>query len=156
MSAGAQLGLRLRVRATRGRLDRQIVAGCPCDATPALARRARQLIDPRTRRRLARNLRSTVEYVDQIGSGPNFSAVVIERGAVREGRESILGLAERLEGTDPVSPRGILCVLTLLTDGCESPLFNPHCKRTVIDAVWEVADVLGAETHTIEIDAFAG
>jgi hypothetical protein len=32
-----------------------------------------------------------------------------------------------------------------LIDGAKSPLFNPRCGRTVIEAVWEVADALGVD-----------
>jgi hypothetical protein len=155
-SSDAPLALRVKVSVTRGRLDRQIVSKWPCRLTPGLALRARQLIDPRNRRRLARNLRGIVEWVDHLGSGPNFSAVVIERAAVRSGREAILGLAERLDGTAPVCPRGVVFVHTLLTDCCVSPLFNRYCRQTVTEAVWEVADALEVEPPTVEFDAFAG
>jgi hypothetical protein len=54
-----------------------------------------------------------------------------------------------------VSPRGVARVQNLLTDGLESPLFNPHCRRTVVQAVWEAADLLGADAPTIGFDAVA-
>src|SRR5690242_16187283 len=64
ISPAALLARRLRVRLTRGMLDRQIAAGRRCDATPALAARASQLTDPRTRRRIAGELQRIVDYVD--------------------------------------------------------------------------------------------
>jgi hypothetical protein len=151
----APLKLRLKVRVKRAKLDRQIAAGRPCQATTALALRARQLVDLRTRRRAARSFRGIVEYVDRTGPGRIVSAVVIERASVRSGREAILGLAERLEGPAPVSARGVARVQTLLTDGLESPLFNPHCGRTVVQAVWEAADLLGTDVPTTGFDAVA-
>jgi hypothetical protein len=147
--------LRVTVCVRRAKLDRQIAAGPPCEATDAHALRARQLADPRTRRKIARCLRGTVKYVDRSGYGRIISAVVIDRAAVRSGREAMLGLAERLEGDAPVSPRGVARVLTLLTDGIESPLFNPQCGKTVIEAVWEAADLLGADAPSLGFDAVA-
>jgi hypothetical protein len=145
----AALTLRLSVCLRRWKLDRLIADGRPCTSTAALALRARQLVDPRTRRHLAGSLREIVDYADHAGYGWIASAVVIERAAVRSGREAILGLAERLEGPAPVSPRGVASVQTLLTDGIESPLFNRYCQRTVLEAVWEAADLLGADAATI-------
>jgi hypothetical protein len=127
----------------RGRLDQQIVAGCPCGTSAAIAWRARQLSDPRTRQRHARNLRRIVAYADRIERRPPFSAVVIVPAAVRADREAILGLAERLEAADPVNPRGIVLVARFLTDGIDSPLHNARCTRTVAEAVWEISDALG-------------
>jgi hypothetical protein len=143
ISAGAPWALRLRVRVIRGRLDRQIAAGRSCESGAALALRVRQLIHPRTRRRVACGLRGVVEYVDRVGLRRDYSAVVIERAAVRAGREAILGLAERFEGSAPVTARGVVLARALLTDGFSSPLFNRYCERTVAEAVWEVADSAG-------------
>lgn len=151
----AALGLRLSVCLRRGKLDRLIADGRPCESRAALALRASQLVDPHTRRQVARSLRGIVEYADCAGYGWLITAVVIERAAVRSGREAILGLAERLEGPGPVSARGVARVQVLLTDGLESPLFNPHCGRTVVQAVWEAADLLGADAPTMGFDAVA-
>lgn len=89
--ADAHPALRLRVYLTRGRLDRQIAAAHPGDRTAALALRTRQLTDLRTRRKVARNLRSVVDYVDRLGSRRDFSAVVIDREAVADGRQRYYG-----------------------------------------------------------------
>ncbi|MGA2320984.1 MAG: hypothetical protein ABSG95_09635 [Solirubrobacteraceae bacterium] len=147
------MALRLRVFVTRGKLDRQIAEGRPCEATAALTLRARQLTHPRTRQQIARSLREIIDYVDRHGSRRVISSVVIAPAAVRTGRRAILGLAERLEGTAPVNPRGVVLVRALLTDGL-SPLFNPYSERTVTEAVFEVQEAL--EGHpTIEFDAVA-
>jgi hypothetical protein len=154
-AAGAPLPLRVRVRFTRGRLDRQIAAGWRGESSEALALRGRQLIHPRCRRRVARDLRGTVKYADRNGSGPVISAVVINRAAVRDGRGAILGLAERLAGPNPVSPRGVVLARTLLSDVFDNPLYDPDCQRTVAEAVWEVADALGPDAPTIRFDLIA-
>jgi hypothetical protein len=140
-SAGASPTLRLRVYMTRPWLDRQIATGGACAASAALELRARQLTSPRTRSQLARELRGLVEYAERMGSRPTFSAVVIDRRAVAAGRHAILGLAERLEGREPVSARGVTLVRRLLTDGL-GPLFNPRSEQTVIQVVWNIEDAL--------------
>jgi hypothetical protein len=146
-SAHAPFALRLRVFIARGELDRQIAAGRPCESSAALARRARQLTDPRSRQRIARNLRRTVDYVDVHKSGGMISPVVIEPGAVRTGRQAILRLAQQLDGTAPVSPGGVVLARALLTDG-RIPLFNPHRERSVTQAVEEVEDALEGPTRS--------
>jgi hypothetical protein len=151
----AAFKLRVSVCLRRAKLDRQIAAGWPCESTAAHSVRARQLVDPTTRRKVARCLRGTVDYVDRAGYGRVISAVVIDRMAVRSGREAMLGLAERLEGSAPVSPRGVARVLILLTDGIVSPIFNPQCGQTVTEAVWEASDLLGADAPTLGFDAVA-
>jgi len=153
-STDSPLALRLRVHATRGRLDRQLAAGRPCESTAALSLRARQLTHPRARQRVARDLRGIVDYVDRLGSPRVVSAVVIEPAAVRRARQPILGLAERLEGAAPVSPRGVALARALLTDGL-SPLFNQYCERTVTQAIWAVEDALEANARQSGFDTAA-
>jgi hypothetical protein len=149
------LGLRLSVCLKRARLDREIARGRSCEATSALNLRGRQLVERETRTRAAGSLREIVDYADRARHGPVFSAVVIDCRAVRAGREAILGLAERLESSALVSARGVASIQILLTEGHESPLFNPHCRRTVVEAVWEAADLLGADAPTTGFDAVA-
>jgi hypothetical protein len=153
-SVDAPVLLRLNVFLTRGRLDRQIADGRPCGATAQLALRARQLTHPRMRQAVARNFRGLVDYVDAVGSRLVISAVVIDRAAVNTGREAILGLAERLEGSAPATASGIVRARSLLTDG-RSPLYNPHSERTVAEAIWDVVDELGTEPPAIGFDAVA-
>lgn len=143
-SVEARLRLRVKVRLSRGRLDRRIAAPAPWDATPALALRARQLTRARAVRRGARNLRSLVAYADRYGSRPIVSAVVINRAAVIADRETLLGLAERLESSRPVTPRGMVLIQRLLTD-CRSPLCDPAGTGQVGQAIWEIVDALDSE-----------
>jgi hypothetical protein len=137
--------VRVRVLLLRGALDREIVAEAPRPpADRALALRARQLTAGRTRRRVARELRRIVEYADRHGSSPGISCVIVECAAVREGREAILGLAERIESDASVNAAGIVLARALLTDAI-SPLHNPYSPQTVNEAIFEVQDALG--TH---------
>jgi hypothetical protein len=135
------LELRLRVYLTRATLDRQIAAGRPYKSTAALALRSSQLVEPRTRRQLARRLRTVVDHADYRATHRVISAVVVEVAAVRRARHPILGLAERLEGTAHVSPVGVAVTQTLLTDGL-SPLFNSNSEQTVTQAIWNIQDRL--------------
>jgi hypothetical protein len=142
------IALGLKVFLTRVRLDRAIADARRREATPALAMRVDQLKAYTTRNRIASELRSVVEYADRNDwVSPRLSAVMIESAAVREGREAILGLAERLQSAAPVSPRGVVLARGLLTDG-RSPLFNPFCERTVVEAVFDVQDALGPAPGT--------
>jgi hypothetical protein len=152
-SARARLALRLKVYTTRGRLDRQIATGQPWDAAAELALRARQLSDPRTQQKIARNLRRVISYVDRRGSRRAISAVVIDPPAVARGRRAIVELAEQLERAAAVNPRGIVLAQALLTDG-RSPLFNPYSEQSVTDAAREVHEAL-AERPTIGFPSLA-
>jgi hypothetical protein len=146
-SAGTPFALRLKVYLTRGRLDRQLAAGHAHDAAPELTLRAKHLINPRTQRDIARNLRGIVRYVDRQEGRRGISCVVISSRAVRGGRAAICELAEQLERAAPVNPRGILLAQALLTDG-NSPLFNPYSERSVAEATRQIQSVL-AENPTI-------
>jgi hypothetical protein len=103
--------------------------------------RARQLTGMRARRRLARSLRARVKDAER-PAGPHLSAAVpVSRRAVASWRESLLGVAERLERPEPVNPCGVARVLVLLTDGT-GPLYNPGAAERMSDAVWWIADGL--------------
>lgn len=149
-AARAPLWLRVRVLMTRGRLDRQISTGGPCEANEALALRTGQLTDPANQRRIAANLRRVVDYAERHRARTATSAVLIEPRSVRDGRDAILGLAEWLERGEPVSPRGVLLAQGLLTGGF-SPLFDAGCERSVVQVVFEIQDALEELPPTGEI-----
>jgi hypothetical protein len=143
-AADAPVRLRLRVFVTRRWLDRQIVAGDVGDA-PELLLRARQLTCCGSQRAAARSLRRAVSHVDAVGHGPDFSAVVVDRTAVRTSREALLGLADRLDRADDVSSRGMVLVTELLTNGVDSPLYGADDEQALAEAIWEISDALGPE-----------
>jgi hypothetical protein len=153
-SAGASVKLRFRVYLTRGTLDRQIASRRSNMSTPALALRAQQLAEPRTRRQVARTLRKIVEHADRWTAGPVRSAVVVEPAAVRNARHPILGLAERLESPAQLNPAGIARAQVLITDGL-SPLFDRNSPRTVTQAIYAVQDALEGELPDAAHDAAA-
>jgi hypothetical protein len=138
--SGASVWLRLRVRLARRTLDDRIAAGSPCAPTAPLALRAAQLTHPSTRRRIAADLRGMVEYVDRVGSSRFVSPVRVDRDAVRVGRAPLLELAERLEGTDRVSPVGMVRARRLVRDHLNSPLYDRYSAGSVTDAVRAVIE----------------
>jgi len=137
----ARLGLRLRVRLHRARLDRQLSYGLGADSLEEGALRARQLADYRTRRRLACALRTLIADSELPAVARLCAAVPVSQGAVLPWRQALLGLAERLEGTDPVDPCGVARVMVLVTDGC-SPIYDPDAAGAMSDAIWWIADGL--------------
>ncbi len=139
---------------TRGALDRRIAAGRPYKSTAALALRARQLCDVRTRKQIAGSLRAVVDYAEYRSTHRVISAVVVEPAAVRRARNPILGLAERLEGPGQVNPAGVARAQVMLTDGL-SPLYNRNCPRTVTQAIYEVQDALEAHLGSLTLDRAA-
>ncbi len=140
-SPSPTLRRRLRVQLHRGRLDQQVAEGFGPDPVEDRALRARQLSAMRARRRLARSLRARVKDAEAPAAIRMSAAVPLCRRAVLPWRESLLGLAERLERPDPVNPAGVARVLVLLTDGT-GPLYNPAAAGRMGDAVWWIADGL--------------
>ncbi len=135
---------RLRVQFHRGRLDQQVAEGFGPDPVEDRALRATQLTAMRARRRLARSLRARVRDAEGPAAIRMSAAVPLCRRAVLPWRESLLGVAERLERPDPVNPAGVARVLVLLTDGT-GPLYNPTPVRRMGEVVWWIADGLALE-----------
>ena len=133
------LRLRLRVALRRDRLDHELADGRSPASFDDRELRAAQLAGMHERRRTARALRALVERADH----PQLltSAVPVSSRAVIPSREGLLGLAERLEGPDPVNPCGVARALVLLTDG-NGPLYDRAGANAVSAAVWWIADGL--------------
>jgi hypothetical protein len=143
-SRSPTLRCRLRVQLHRARLDQQLAEGVGNDSVDDRALRGRQLAGRRTRRRLARSLRARVKDAER-PVGPQLSAAVpLSRRAVLASRESLLGLAERLESAAPVNPCGVARVLVLLTDGT-GPLYSQGAADRLREAVWWIADGLALD-----------
>jgi hypothetical protein len=130
---------RLRLIIARRRLDRELADGLAANSSDIHQLRASQLMDPRTRRRLARSLRRAVAEAERVPR-PGFGAAVpVLRREVSTCREALIGLSERLERPGPVNPRAVARTLVLLTDGL-GPLYNRDSKRSLTDFVWWIAD----------------
>jgi len=137
----------LRVRWHRRRLDRELAAGCECEASQDRAVRAGQLADPVTRRQLARSLRRAVASAERPAEAFVTAAVPVRRPTIVPSCQGLLGLAERLEQDVPLNPRGVARALVLLTDAA-GPLYSAGSERSMSEAVWWVADGLqGCPPH---------
>jgi hypothetical protein len=137
------LRLRLRVRLRRHGLDHQLAAGLEPASSAELRLRARQLEEPAVRRRLARSLRGAVADARGHPAGCLRSAAVVDRRAVIEWGEGLLGLADALEQPKMLNPCGLARTVELITDGA-GPLYNPGALSSLGDQLFWVADGLQA------------
>ena len=113
------LAFRQRSKA-RLQADELLLAGAEPDGS-LVAERAAQLTSPRTRTALARSIDATVRELE---GRVVPSAVPLNRAGGRPQVELLSTLAARLRAPEPVTPRGVLLVEKLLTDGLASPLYN--------------------------------
>lgn len=139
--ASPGLRLRLRVWLTSARLDRKLAAGARADESAALALRARQLTAHHMRARIAQRLFEVVAHAERRGGTNIWSAAIAQREAILDGREALLGLAERLRGPAPPDPGGVVLAFRLILAPV-SPLYSACPDQSVHEAVWSVADAL--------------
>lgn len=120
----APFGLRLRVAAGRGGLDRAIAAGS-CPDTPPFALRACQLRSARCRAEIAAGIdRAIVRAGEPLAWGPT-AASAVQRDEIRRAAPRLRELAAALRATATVSARGVALASELITDG-GSPMFATH------------------------------
>jgi len=133
---------RLRVRARRASLDRRLAAGADPAGEEDLRRRAAQLTDPRTRRRIATALDRILD--EAAGPPAPFSSKVpLARDAIVTCAPRLCEIAGRLEGDRPVAPRGI-ALAALLIRRADSPLFSTSTTDTLLNRhLSEVIEALG-------------
>jgi hypothetical protein len=108
----------------RRKLDRKIANGVDPSSAPELTRRARQLVSPGCRRRMAAGLQRAMREAERPWRPRLTAQVPIQRGAILDAQAQLLGLARLLTGEEQVSARGVARVEELLTDG-RSPLYFP-------------------------------
>jgi hypothetical protein len=120
---GRHMRLALVAAWRAGELDRQLAAGASPDASALLAIRARRLMSRAHRARVAAGLARAVR--DANATRPGLSAAVrpdarevIAAGAV------LATLQARLRADEPVTPRGVALLESLLADGT-SELYRP-------------------------------
>ncbi|HEY7705564.1 MAG TPA: hypothetical protein VH968_00160 [Gaiellaceae bacterium] len=104
-----------------------------------LAWRAAELVVPKERRELAGELRRLVRYAE-----PRYlpGAAPVNRPGVRAAGETLLAMADRLADLEqPVSPRGVLLLERLLSDG-DGPLYDPVRTDELLAAIDEAAGAL--------------
>ena len=106
-----------------GELDDQLAAGVSPGASALLTIRSERLISRRYRARVAAGLARVVRDAEATTRG--FSAAVRpDRREVIAARTVLATLDRRLRAAEPVSPRGVAMLESLLTDGA-SPLYRP-------------------------------
>jgi hypothetical protein len=146
--ANAPLVRRLRVWLGRWRLDRELADGWPSQSSDLHALRAWQLAERSVRHQVAASLRRVVDDAEQpyvVLSSPSLrragALVSLCSTEVLDWTDGLLGLADRLDGPAPVSPRGVARARVLLFDGT-GPLYNPSPRRLLGETIWWIADGL--------------
>ena len=120
----AELAQSSRAWLFRRELDRRIAQGADPESSPELSRRARQLVSSDFRARMAAGLRRAIAVAEQPRPTSLSARVPVQRSAILDERERLLGLARTLTEEQAVSARGMARVEELLTDG-RSPLYYP-------------------------------
>lgn len=118
---------RALARAHALRLDRELCAGRPPEATWLLAARAQDLAAGRTREALARDWEHLLR-VARRPRRPNTPLAAVRRDRVLAAEPDIHEMVERLRAPLPVAARGVATASTLLSDGA-GPLYNRASRR---------------------------
>jgi hypothetical protein len=109
------LRLRLRVSTQSTALDNELARGASPMRSRELALRARQLVEPKRRERLASALESLCEHAQRASS--TTSIVPLPRREITEAGASLLALAQRLRDPAPIYAGGAAMISVLLRDG---------------------------------------
>jgi hypothetical protein len=132
-SAPSRLLLSATVQLQHWWIDERLAQGEDPAASAQLALRAQQLLSPKVRLELARQLCRVVEEAE--GPPQPFSAAVpVQREPVLRARECLVELADDLAFGSEINARGVALVERLLRDGA-SPLYAPPVYDTVERAV---------------------
>jgi len=118
--------LRFRTWVARNRLDSEIATGAAFD-DPLRRQRARFLVEPRTRARIAAQLEHVLPYAER-QPGRGSTAAPMDKTTIEEARPLLIDLARELRDPGPVSPTGVARAKIMLTHGA-SPLYEagePH------------------------------
>jgi hypothetical protein len=131
---------RLALRLGGERLDRRIASGVAIDAQWALVARARRLLQPSFRARLAGHW---LELLNSAERPVRFAdpRVPVRRAAVRAAAEDIRKLVGRLQAAGPLAACGVASAAVLLTDS-QGPLYDHRSCRTLGEALREALDAL--------------
>ena len=133
-------GLRLAVRLHHWALTRRLAEGADPGSDRQLALRARALMTPRERRRVARG----IEEVLSAAEDPHFhltAAAPLDVPAVLLARADLQALATELRSRNTVNARGVALSEMLLIDA-ESPLYEPDEPDALRDAARAAAEAL--------------
>jgi hypothetical protein len=135
---------RLTARLGASRLDVELARGVPPEARAALALRARDLADMRTRTELAGSLRHVLDGARN-GSRPRRAQIASLRADVLAAADLLERLIERLLEPGIVAARGCARVRLLLIDGA-SPLYfrggSRDLRAAAVDALMDLEPAL--------------
>lgn len=124
-------------------LDREIADEWGASLSQAHAARAQQLTREHTRRSVARALDRLIERAANPRPASLIAGVPPCREQVREATPLIVAIAARLRAGEPLDPRGVARLKTLLSDRrgpCYEPT-GPDALAVALDRVWELLDV---------------
>ena len=137
---GPSLGVRIRTRIRRSRLDSQLAHGADSAANAELTLRAAQLQSTAERARIANAL------VETLGDARRGEPMTLrprpQRAAVRDAADDILALVLRLRGARPVDLRGV-AMAARLADDRTSPMHR-HDAGDLRDAIRAAVSALDA------------
>jgi hypothetical protein len=133
----------LMARLTSKRLDQELADGADPNTDPLRHERARELVEDRTRHRIAANLRRALAEAEAPRSPFSVKAPIARR-ALRDSREDVEDVVDRLNGPAPVSPQGVARARMLLTDGT-GPLYGE--ETTAPQLRWSLAATSEAIEH---------
>jgi hypothetical protein len=102
-------------------------------------RKRRRLVSMRKRRLLARSMRRVADCTPT-----NSRHVLLLQDRVASVRHELRDLALMLEHADTLDASSVLAVHNLLTDGCESPLYN---RDVHISELWATLYYLRGRRH---------
>jgi hypothetical protein len=109
-------------------LDRRLANGADPMESDELSLRAGQLGSVGTRSRLAATLRAAVETAD--GRHPPLISTRLRCPEIRENKELLLAIAERLRSGDSVGVEGLAMTARLVSDR-SSPMYRPWASLPV-------------------------
>jgi hypothetical protein len=133
------LALRIRVVVRRRGLDKDLARGDSPLSSEVHALRARQLVERRSRERLAMALERLVEGAERT---PSPSEIVwLPKREILDARAGLLSLARRLRDARPVYACGVAMVSQLVCDGT-GPAFTPRAGLALRRAIAEAAVAL--------------
>jgi hypothetical protein len=120
-----------RVRARS--LDDRLLAGERPEESRLTRARSAELVDPHNRKEVARAIREMLDAAEHARRNFMRAQLRLREFDLVQSRTAIRDLADALEGSEPVNPRGVILADRLVRDG-GSPMFWPS-EDSVEDAV---------------------
>jgi hypothetical protein len=140
-----RLGVRLRARARRLGLDRALASGADPSASPLLAARAAQLVDPGTQQRIAASLEQLASTMHM----PRRRARTLPSpGAVRPNHGALIDLARTLRRGGVFYAQGIAMLELLLRDGTGPAYTDPSGEGLADQLARAAAGLIGYTPRT--------